>query len=179
MRCSSALAFHRRIFLAALLIVSFGCSSTPNSDQKMKITDALPTLKRMITEAKVNIKHPTPQLVWPVFQRFAARPSDCASEGFLFECGVYSFTGKPMFQFSFVRQFTIEKHGDYDHMQQLHVIFYFTPTWELEQLRYEKWSFDFQTLDEFFRFVEGRTEFRAIVDSAVHPAEVEIYQERI
>jgi hypothetical protein len=145
----------------------------------MNVRQALPTLKRMMVESGVDSQKPVPRAGWEVFKRFAARPVYCASDGLLFQCGVYEFTGKPMFHFDFVRQFRIEKDGDYDHMQQLHIEFLFEPTPQTGEMHFDKWSFDFRSLEEWFRFIEARPEFRDVIESTAQPASVKLYQEKI
>jgi len=165
--------------LASLVVMSVGCHSINATAITMKVREALPTLKQMMAEVGLDSTQLEPQQAWEVFKRFAARPVECASDGLLFQCGVYDFTGKPMFHFDFVRQFTIEKRGDCDHIEQLHIEFLFEPTQQVRDMRFNKWSFDFQSLDEFFRFIEAHQEFRATIESAVRPAHVKLYQERI
>ena len=167
-------------FLAVLLFALLLVGAAPQKkEKKMKVKEALPKLNEMLKEASVDLKHPNPQKSWEIFKEFARLPVDCASNGLLFECGVYDFTGKRMFYFEFVRQFTVEKRGDFDHMEQLNIEFQFVPTSEIQDLKTHKWSFDFNSPDEFFRFVESLKEFRSLIDGGLKAAEVRVYQERI
>ncbi|MDR7002050.1 hypothetical protein [Neobacillus niacini] len=95
----------------------------------------------------------------------------------LFECGIYDFTGEELFHFGFVRQFSIFEEDEYDHMEQLHCLFYFKPTEELKMLEATEWSMDYDDLDTFFNHIENLQEFNIPLN--LKPISSEIYQEEV
>lgn len=120
----------------------------------------------MLSEAGFDFQEPNPRLAWRVFKEFVRRPVECADDGVLFECGVFTFAGDEQFWLDFTRQFSIDVDGEYDHMIQLHCTFMCVPTAELRQLHTNLWAYDFDNLDEYFAAVESLTEFQtAIVQS--------------
>jgi hypothetical protein len=120
----------------------------------MSPDEALPKLKAMLGDAT------SPMETWPVFKAFTRLPVQCADDGVLFQCGVYDFTGQELFCFDFVRQFSIETDGEYDHMEQLHCEFTCEPHSGLRSLQATVWAYDFTTLGDYFRHVEQLQEFR-------------------
>jgi hypothetical protein len=141
-------------------------------------TQALSTFDRLLAEAGFDSERPDPVLAWRVFQAFTQIPVDCAEDGLLFECGTYDFTGEPLFQLSFTRQFTHEEDGEYAGMEQLSCTIYYAPAPELQVLKTTLWSFDCPLLDEFFARVEGLTEFQ-IPTRRFTPIRAEIDQEEV
>ncbi|MFD0824487.1 hypothetical protein ACT8ZR_02300 [Neobacillus sp. M.A.Huq-85] len=78
--------------------------------------------------------------VWDVFKGFCKEPVEGEEDKqILFECGIYDFTGEELFHFAFVRQFSIFEDDEYDHMEQLHCLFYFKPTKVLRTLEVAEW----------------------------------------
>jgi hypothetical protein len=106
----------------------------------MRASDAEQRLKEMLSAAGVDVGAPEPMVTWQVFKQFAALPvEDVASEDgdmCLFQWGTYDWgDGRgERFEISFLRQFTIEDDGEYDHMEQLHCTFEFEPTESLRGL---------------------------------------------
>lgn len=115
--------------------------------------------RRMLYEAGFSGQQPDALLAWRVFQEFAAVPVDCAEDALLFQCGVYNFTGRELFHCGFVRQFTFEEDGEYDHMEQLDCSILFESDAELHQLKTNLWSYDFDSFQAFFSGVEALREF--------------------
>ncbi|QDU96811.1 hypothetical protein Pla8534_46330 [Lignipirellula cremea] len=139
----------------------------------MKATEAEPTLRRMLSEAGFDFSNPSPMLAWQVFKAFAGQPVKCADDGLLFECGVYEFTGEPLFHFDLCRQFEIEVNGEYDHMEQLHCRLTCKPTEALKSLETNLWAYDFQSMPAFFDAVENLPEFKTAVAHPTWQCEVE------
>ena len=116
--------------------------------------------------------------VWKTFKDFCKETVEGEDDKeVLFQCGVYDFTGKDLFYFDFVRQFTIYEKDEYSHMEQLHCEFLFEPTEELSKLEVAEWSMDYDDIDEFFDHIENLQEF--IVPLNLKPIKLEISQEEI
>ena len=77
---------------------------------------------------------------------------------------------------SFV-QFSIQKDGEYDHMEQLHCEFKCKPTEALQDFETEVWSYDSPSLDEYLQKVESLPEFQASVSHS--PWQCGVYQEQV
>ncbi len=84
----------------------------------------------------------------------------------LFEAGTYSFTGRPMFTVSLVRQFP----NDEDEFYQLHLDALFLPEEKTKGITFSEWS-DWVEGD-FFAFVRETEIYRMMKDEM--PAEVSI-----
>lgn len=115
--------------------------------------------RHMLREAGFSEQRPDALLAWRVFKEFAEVPVECSEDALLFQCGVYNFTGRDLFHFGFVRQFTFEEDGEYDHMEQLDCSLLFEPDAKLQQLETNLWSYDFSSAEEFFSAVEVLPEF--------------------
>jgi hypothetical protein len=108
--------------------------------RSMKASEAEQTLKEMLGAAGIDVLAPDPLGTWKVFKRFAELPvEDVASEDgdmCLFQWGTHDWAdGRgERFEIDFLRQFTIEVDGEYDHMEQLHCTFEFEPTEALRGL---------------------------------------------
>src|SRR6202022_1619795 len=109
--------------------------------------DSLPAFERMLADAHFDAARPEARLAWRVFKAFAATPVECADDALLFQCGTYSFTGEPLFQVDFTRQFIHENDCEYDHMEQLHCTLCYAPREELRGMKANLWSSDFPSLD--------------------------------
>lgn len=106
----------------------------------VRAREAEQTLKEMLGAAGVDVGAPEPMGAWRVFREFAELPvEDVASEDgdmVLFQWGTHDWgDGRgERFEIDFLRQFTIEDAGEYDHMEQLHCTFEFEPTEALRDL---------------------------------------------
>lgn len=125
----------------------------------IQASEAESHFRRMLHQAGFSGQQPDALLAWRVFQEFAAVPVDCADDALLFQCGVHDFTGRARFHFGFVRQFTFEEDGEYDHMEQLDCSLLFEPDAELHRLETNLWSYDFGSFQAFFSAVEDLPEF--------------------
>ena len=127
-------------------------------------------------KGKINVDTDSVASIWTTFKEFCEE--DIVGEDekeILFECGTYDFTGKEMFHFSFVRQFTEYEDGEYLGMSQLHCELLFTPIDEFKKLQVTEWSMGFESLDEFFSHIENLKVFKNVVN--LKPKTVQIYQE--
>jgi hypothetical protein len=134
----------------------------------------------MLSEAGVDLAQPNPLKVWRIFQQFANVPVDTPNDMFLFQCGVYDWTGKPMFHFDFLRQFdvdSVDEDGEpqYDHMEQLHCTFFYEPVAELVTLNTHLWADQQAPVKTFFAAVEALPAF-VIPTTRFSPVSVSIYQ---
>src|ERR1700689_1483493 len=101
----------------------------------MKVAEAQARLEELLSKEGFSLDSPDPRIAWAGFKAFVLEPVDCADDGVLFECGVYSWTGQELFYFGFARQFTVDVDRDYDHMEQLHCKFNRPATDELKLLK--------------------------------------------
>lgn len=129
----------------------------------LKVDNTQMKLENLLNEAYFDFDKPNCYLAWEVFKKYASIIVDCADDAFLFQCGTYTFTGEEMFEFEFVRQFTIEEDEEYEHMEQLSLTLYYIPDEELKGIETNLWSYDFDTIDVFFEAVESMNEFNEII----------------
>jgi hypothetical protein len=127
-------------------------------------SQALATLERMLADAGFDKSRPDTPLAWRVFKQFASIPVAAATDGLLFQCGTYGFSGEPAFEFDFTRQFTQEEKGDEPSMEQLSCTLYYPPSNELGALNTNLWSFSYDSAAAFFAAVEALPEFRSVVE---------------
>jgi len=134
-------------------------------------------LLQQLEHAGINLQTVTVVQLWEAFKDFAhVDVTDCPELELLVEWGVYNFhLGRDTFQLGFVRQFSMEEDGEYAGMEQLHCIFFFEPTPELELLQGNMWSFNYPTLDSFFAEVEMRDAFK-LASTTYRPIEVRVMQ---
>ncbi|MGE7913934.1 hypothetical protein [Lysinibacillus xylanilyticus] len=127
-------------------------------------------------KGKINVDTDSVVTIWTTFKEICEK--DIVGEDekeILFECGTYA-TGKDMFLFSFVRQFTEYEDDEYLGMKQLHCKLLFTPVDEIKKLQATEWSMDFESLNEFFNHIENLKAFKSVVN--LTPQTVQIYQEK-
>lgn len=87
----------------------------------------------------------------------------------LFETGTYSFTGKPMFNFSLVRQYPNEEEEYY----QLHLDIMFEPTSDNSSYEQATWSFEIE--DNIFDYIRKSKEYMCLKDIPI--AKIEVYMD--
>lgn len=85
----------------------------------------------------------------------------------LFETGTYSFTGKPMFYFSLVRQFP----NDEEEYYQIHVDVLYAPIKENKDFEQSTWNEDIE--ENIFDYIKKSPEFDFCKDKKF--CEVDIY----
>ena len=85
----------------------------------------------------------------------------------LFETGTYSFTGKPMFNFSLVRQFP----NDAEEYYQIHVDVLYIPTEENKDFQRTIWNEDIE--EDIFSYIKKTPEFNFCKDKVF--SKIEIY----
>jgi hypothetical protein len=119
-----------------------------------------------------------------VFRDFGATQMDDLNgehDGLLFQGGVYDFEtlGGRRYHLDFVRQFSYDMDGEYDHMEQLHCSFLYDPTPALESVTPENlWSFGL-SLDEFYARVDQMRAFRVPMDGQLKPSGLWLAQEQV
>lgn len=136
------------------------------------------TFVKMLKESGFCFDRPDPKLAWKVLKEFNNIKVECADDALLFQCGVYDFTGEDLFHFEYVRQFIFETDDEYDHMEQLSLIFYFKPNSELTDLKTDLWTYACNTIDDFFSRVEEMEHFKTPLEKYV-PFQCEIIQEEV
>lgn len=144
----------------------------------IKSYEAEEVLNKMLSESDFDINNPNPKLAWEVFKKFSNIKVDCADDALLFQCGVYGFTGEDLFYFEFVRQFSFNIDEEYDHMEQLQLSLYFKPNEQLRELETSLWTYDFDSIDEFFNEVEKMHYFKIPIEKYV-PFQAEVQQEKV
>lgn len=87
----------------------------------------------------------------------------------LFETGTYSFTGKPMFNFSLVRQYPNEEEEYY----QLHLDIMFEPTFDNSSYEQATWSFEIE--DNVFDYIRKSKEYMCLKDIPI--AKIDVYMD--
>ena len=129
----------------------------------MEISAAEARLRHVLVESGVDPDNPTFLHTWQVFKHFVAEAVDTASDGLLFESGVYRFTGFERFTVDFLRQFEVlYEDGDHDHFEQLRCEFLYEPTEDLRALgSLALWCFpsDGESAADWCQEVEHTVEF--------------------
>jgi len=107
-----------------------------------------------------------------------AVPTDEDGDSLLFQWGTYSAKGsESVFEAEITRQ-VIYPDGEDQDMWQLHFIFSFPLTAQLEELdEGHRWCFDHEGLDEFEEWIKSGSVFRAC--SRVQPTSVELLWEQV
>lgn len=147
----------------------------------MEISAAEARLRHALVESGVDPDNPTFLATWRVFKHFAAEAVETASDGLLFESGVYRFTGSERFTVDFLRQFEVlYEDGDHDYFEQLRCEFLYEPTEELRALgSLTLWCFpsDGESVADWCDEVERRVEFEWATRLA--PSQATVSQERV
>ena len=105
-----------------------------------------------------------------VFEEMCEIPIEEESEKMiLFETGTYSFTGKPMFNFSLVRQYPNEEEEYY----QLHLDIMFEPTSDNSSYEQATWSFEIE--DNIFDYIRKSKEYMCLKDIPI--ARIDVYMD--
>lgn len=144
--------------------------------QTIKASAARKHFYRMLEAANFSVDKPDPRTAWDIFKAFSKVRVDCADDSLLFQCGIYDFTGEKLFHWSLVRQFSLERHGEYDRMEQLECVLYYNPRPQLENVEASLWSSDCDSLEEFFYGVERIKGFQAVLNGD-SPLLAEVRQE--
>ncbi|QKE76129.1 hypothetical protein HPK19_25355 (plasmid) [Arthrobacter citreus] len=133
--------------------------------------DAESYLKDKIAENSSDIDK-----VWDVFKSFGREKVEGEDRiTLMFLCGAYDLTGKKLFYYNFVRQFTIVEDGQ---MEQLNCEFVFEPTEELIDLETSEFYFDFGgDVEDFYIHIESLEEFK--VPMKRKPIRFNLYQEEV
>lgn len=135
----------------------------------------------MLVEADIDPAEPGFLASWEVFKQFAAREVDSASDGFLFQSGIHTFTGRELLHVGYVRQFEVtDDEGDHEYYVQLRCEFMLEPTPPaLERPSLTLWCFppEGDSFEDWSSQVEATPEF----DHAVHhqPIATEVIQEAV
>lgn len=97
---------------------------------------------------------------WAAFKYFGREVFDEKGVGLLFQVGVFSFSGEPLFYFDLVAQFeVVDDEGEHDHYEQTHCELTCPVSEVLHSIQRNLWSFDFATAEAFFQAVEALPEF--------------------
>lgn len=122
-------------------------------------------MKNMVEYLKNNIteKMPLDEII-SAFEQMCQIPAE--DDAVLFETGTFSFTGKPLFYFSMVRQLP----GEDDEYLQIHVNVLYKPTQENKALNGTEWS---DCIDEnIFDYIRSSQAFACVKDSEYVKVEI-------
>lgn len=137
--------------------------------------DSEQVLRNMLVQNGLDFSNPDPLLAWEIFKQFVQLPisQPGVTEGVLFQCGVFDFTGQDLFYLDFVRQYEFsDEDGEYDHMEQVHCELNALPTSELELINTNLWAEDCDSLQDFCTQVESMNEFQVAVQHRPYTLEV-------
>lgn len=115
---------------------------------------------------EIETKNSLEELI-SVFERMCDIPIDAEDEMILFETGTYSFTGKPMFMFSLVRQYPNEEEEYY----QIHLDIMFEPTLENSAFQQATWSDELE--ENIFAYIRESQEYLLLKQCVI--TEIEVY----
>lgn len=146
-------------------------------DNRINSSKAEGYFREMLNKAGFSFAKPDPYLAWNVFKDFSKVKFECSDDALLFQCGVYNSDNEKSFQWGFVRQFSFNKRGDYDHMEQMDFSVYFNPDAELEKVETNLWTYDCTSWEDFFQNVEQMNEF--IVPHSLKPIKAEMFQSEV
>lgn len=118
-------------------------------------------------EKEIVDKHSLDDLI-SAFEEMCEIPIEEETEKMiLFETGTYSFTGRPMFNFSLVRQYPNEEEEYY----QLHLDIMFEPTPDNSSFQQATWSFEIE--DNIFDYIRKSREYMCLKDIPI--ARIDVY----
>jgi hypothetical protein len=113
--------------------------------ERLAVDDAHDVLQELVTSERDSTGDVASAL--RAFERFASISFQVGdlpdSDGLLFQYGVFSFTGRPMFTLSLTRQFEqYDDHGEHESFRQVGVEILYMPDAALSSLeRKESWCF--------------------------------------
>jgi hypothetical protein len=143
----------------------------------MIVKNAEARLNKLLIREGMDITCPNPFMALKAFREFAKETVDCAEDLFMFQCGVFSRTGKRLFHLVFVRQFTIEEEGVCDQLAQLYIEFTCKPNESLTPLSTIFWAGESTSMELYFARIENSREFNtAMVESTW---DYEVHQEAV
>ena len=145
----------------------------------MIVNQAEARLNKLLIREGMDITCPNPFTALKAFREFAKETVECAEDLFMFQCGVFSLTGKRLFHLVFVRQFTIEEKGECDQLAQLYIEFTCKPNESLRALSTILWAEESTSMELYFKRIENSTEFSAAMvestwDCTVHQEAVSL-----
>lgn len=115
---------------------------------------------------------------WEAFKCFGREVAGQEGVGLLFQVGTFNFSGEPLFYFDPVAQFeTKDDEGEHDHYEQTHCELTAPAAETLRNTECTLWSFDFPTVDAFYRAVEALPEFQLAVKYS--PYKVNVFHEAV
>jgi len=115
---------------------------------------------------------------WEAFKSFGREVADHEGVALLFQMGTFTLSGQSRFYFDPVAQFeVIDDEGEHDHFEQTHCQLTGPPSDTLKNTKCVLWSFDFPTVDAFYRAVEALPEFQIAVLHS--PFEVNAFHEQV
>ncbi len=140
------------------------------------VSEARKTLEDLLQKSGYEEAAPEVNAILDVFKKFSEIKVDCSHDDFLFQCGIFDFTGERLFYWDIVRQFMVEKNKVYSHMEQLHYEVKFEPVAELEDYLAVEWSG--ADLNQYFEKLRNMQEVIAPFEK-YRPRSVNIFQELV
>lgn len=145
----------------------------------MNTNDSERLLKEKLLAKGFNKDNMDLELAVSIFKEFFNTKFKCEDDAILWETGTFSFTGEKLFSCSLVRQFDFEIDDEYDHMEQLHLIIYYEPNEELNNLGKTIWTYDYdEDIDKFFEAVKNDKSY-LIPLTKYKPINFEVYFELV
>ncbi len=109
-------------------------------------------------------KDVAPAAAWAAFKAYGREVAARPGVGLLFQVGTYSFTGEPLFYFDPVAQFEVVGHdGEHEGFEQVHCELSRPSSPELDGLEANLWSYDFPSVDAFYKAVEDMPALQAAI----------------
>ena len=151
-------------------------------NERLAISEGERVLHEMLRVQGINPESPGPVgRVWDIFKSFVAVPFDTASDGVLYETGVFNFHGLDEFYLGFLRQFEVlDEDGEHQDYEQLTCEFRFPVSDETRSFgSVTRWWFtsDDEPWSAFVASVESRPEFTTL--RFIAPQAASIQQEMV
>jgi hypothetical protein len=141
----------------------------------LKPEDSEQTLRNLLVEHGLNFSAPDPLVAWEAFKQFLLLPivEEGITDGALFQCGVFNFTGANLFHLDFVRQYEYsDADGEYESMEQVHCELMAHPSVDLKRIKTNLWLEDCASLQDFFNQVESLPEFQVAIRHSPYTLDV-------
>lgn len=140
--------------------------SPENTLELMTPAQAKLDLERRLAAWGFDFSRPSLDLAWKAFREHLAVSLEGAKDHVLAEAGVYAFDFQPLspaFTVDLCRQFGyVDEHDEFDGYEQLHLMLYYQPTPDLEQIRLSEFWEEGMSQEQLFEAVESSDAFRRV-----------------
>ena len=157
----------------------------PHDDyaQHVRVEEAERVLRERLEAAGLDLTRLAPRETWRIFKEFAnetVEGFDGDDDMLMFEYGVYDWGDGKGNRVNWVlcRQFAFyDKTGEYEHMEQLRCVLYFTPRPELEEPGVESSIWPREQASGWIADVEQLSGHAVVLDAT--PVESEVAQDEV